>query len=416
MLTGLDALNAMPAKQRAAVAADIQRNPNQPISAITYDPRPIGADASPSVPPPNMPPPVIARPSAIAPTKISKFEAYNALSEQMMGVGLPAQAQVWADRAEKFRPQLESQKVYTVNGERTLFNVYKDGTMQIAQPGVGPDQEKLHFSDEGNAIQPRDNLTGKAIGPPIPKQTTPDAQQSNALAREHLEETKRHNQMVEGDPAVIEQTAQGIANGTLQPLSGFALARPMGQAVMARVTQINPAFDPTDFSTKQKAEKDFATGKQGNTVRSFNVALTHLDTLGQLADALHNGNAQLVNKIGNIVSQQTGSPAVTNFNAAKTIVANEIVKAIVGSGGGVEDRDKAQKVVNDANSPAQLKGVIDTYKQLMAGQLHGLRLQYEAATKKNDFDRFLTPQAKTQLMGATPGGGATGEWSATRVQ
>lgn len=359
-----------------------------------------------TVPPPNAPAPSIPAPPA-APTKQSKFEQYSAMADTFMKNGLPVQAQKYADIAEKFRPQLESQKTYMVNGQRTVFNVYKDGTMQIAQAGVGPDAEKVHFADAGNVIIPSDQFTGAQIGAPIQKSVTPDAEQSNKLAREHLEETIRHNQMVEGDPATVEATAQGIASGNLAPLSGFALGRPMGQAVMARVMQINPEYSAKDFGTGQKAEKDFSTGKQGNIVRSFNVALTHLDTLGQLSEALHNGNTQLVNKIGNIVSQQTGSPAVTNFNTAKAIVANEIIKAIIGSGGGVEDRDKAQKLVSDANSPAQLKGVIDTYKTLMGGQLQGLRLQYETATKRKDFDRFLTPQAKAYVYGGTTGGGAS---------
>jgi hypothetical protein len=148
-------------------------------------------------------------------------------------------------------------------------------------------------------------------------------------------ETGRHHRALEGDPQTIEDTAQAIAKGQLAPLSGFALSRPMAQNIMARVVQINPDFDPTQFATRQKAEKDFATGKQGTSVKSFNVAISHLGTLDQLADALNNGNVQLINKIGNAYATQSGGTAPTDFNAAKKIVADEIVKAIVGSGGGV---------------------------------------------------------------------------------
>jgi hypothetical protein len=210
-----------------------------------------------------------------------------------------------------------------------------------------------------------------------------------------LAETKRHHAALEGDPQMIEDTAQAIATGKLAPLSGFALARPSAQNIMARVVQINPDFDPTQFQTRQKAEKDFATGKQGNTVRSFNVALAHLDTLDQLSDALNNKDMQLINKIGNTWTQQTGGAAPTNFEAAKKIVADEIVKAIVGSGGGVGDREAAAKTVDAANSPAQLKGVIKTYKELMRGQIGGLRQQYESTTGKTDFDtKYLSESGR----------------------
>lgn len=220
----------------------------------------------------------------------------------------------------------------------------------------------------------------------------------------NLAESKRHHQAIEGDPTTIENTAQAIASGTLAPLSGFALARPMGQQIMSRVVAINPAFDPTQFGTRQKAEKDFATGKPGQSVRSFNVALSHLDTLDQLSDALHNGNLQVVNKIGNVYAQQTGQVAPTNFESAKKIVADEIVKAIVGSGGGVADREAAAKTISAASSPAQLKGVIGTYKELMKGQLGGLKQQYEQTTGKKDFDRFLSPAGIKQEAPAAQGG------------
>jgi hypothetical protein len=197
------------------------------------------------------------------------------------------------------------------------------------------------------------------------------------------------------DPVQMEQTAQGIAKGQLAPLSSFALKTPQGIRTMARVMEINPDYQASDFTTKQTAEKAFATGKQGNTIKSFNVALEHLNTLDRLSDALNNNDVQAINKIGNYFSTQSGRPAPTNFAAAKKIVADEIVKAIVGSGGGVTDREEAAKTVNAANSPAQLKGVIKTYQELMSGQLVGLRQQYEAIPgEKKSFDRFLSPTAK----------------------
>lgn len=208
-------------------------------------------------------------------------------------------------------------------------------------------------------------------------------------------ETVRHHGALEGDPATIENTAKAIAEGRLAPLSGFALSRPMAQNIMSRVVEINPDFDPTQFATRQKAEKDFATGKQGQGVKSFNVAISHLGTLDQVADALHNGNMQLFNKLGNTYASQTGGTAPTDFSAVKKIVADEIVKAIVGSGGGVADREEAAKTIDAMNSPQQLKGVIGRYKELMKGQLDGLRKQYEATTGKTDFDKkFMSDEAR----------------------
>ena len=195
----------------------------------------------------------------------------------------------------------------------------------------------------------------------------------------------------------VENTAQMIANGQIKPLSGFAMRSPYGQAVMSRVKELNPEYRAGDIESTIKAEKDFSTGKNGNTVRSLNVAVNHLDTLGQLSDALKNKDMNLFNKVSNIYSQQTGMPAITNFNAAKKIVADEIVKGIVGSGGGVADREEAARSIDAANSPEQLKGVIDTYKQLLGGQLSGLKQQYEVSTGKKDFNKFLSENTQKNI-------------------
>lgn len=177
----------------------------------------------------------------------------------------------------------------------------------------------------------------------------------------------------------VEQMAQAIANGQVAPLSGFALARPAGQQVMARVMQINPEYDATTFGAKAQAAKAFTTGPQGNSLRSFAVAGQHLDQLGQLADALGNGNIQLVNKIGQTIAEQTGSPVPTNFDAAKDVVSKEVVKAIVAGGGGVAERQELKDLMDKAKSPAQLKGVITQYRNLMQAQHDALIQQRQAA-------------------------------------
>ena len=195
----------------------------------------------------------------------------------------------------------------------------------------------------------------------------------------------------------VENTAQMIANGQIQPLSGIAMRTPYGQAVMSRVSELNPSYSGATFANVKQAEQKFNVGKQGDTVRSLNVAVNHLDTLGQLSEALNNNDINMFNKIGNTFAQQTGNPVPTNFNAAKKIVADEIVKGIVGSGGGVADREEAAANINAANSPAQLKGVIDTYKQLLGGQLSGLKQQYEVSTGKKDFNKFISENTQKNI-------------------
>lgn len=176
-----------------------------------------------------------------------------------------------------------------------------------------------------------------------------------------------------------ERTAQAIASGQLQPPSGMALTNPKNQRILGRVMEINPDYDSTTVTAKKKAASDFTTGTLGNSMRSFAVAGQHLDQLGNLVDALGNGNIQAINNIGNKFAEQTGNPAPTNFDAAKDVVSKEVVKAIVAGGGGVAEREELSKLMSNAKSPAQLKGVITQYRNLMGAQHDALLQQRRAA-------------------------------------
>lgn len=176
-----------------------------------------------------------------------------------------------------------------------------------------------------------------------------------------------------------ERTAQGIASGQLQPPTGMALLNPKNQRILGRVMEINPQYDSTSVTAKKKAANDFTTGTLGNSMRSFAVAGQHLDQLNTLVDALNNKDTQLINKVGNTIAEQTGNPAPTNFDAAKAVVSKEVIKAIVAGGGGVAEREELSHLMSKANSPAQLKGVIQQYRNLMGAQHDALLQQRDAA-------------------------------------
>lgn len=190
----------------------------------------------------------------------------------------------------------------------------------------------------------------------------------------------------EGGPA--GDTSEGmvdlIGSGRMAPPTGYALKNPKIVAMMERVAQKYPEFDATEYAGKTKAMRDFTTGKQGDSIRSFAVATEHLGQLGKLVDALDNGNVPLVNKYGNMIAQATGSDAPTNFDAAKGIVAKEVLKSIVAGGGGVEERQELAHLLDNAKTPKQLRGVITTYEHLMGAQRDGLVRQYEVSTGRKD--------------------------------
>lgn len=202
-----------------------------------------------------------------------------------------------------------------------------------------------------------------------------------------------------------QNIVKGVAEGSIDPKS-LSMKSDRREHILSAVRSYDPTYNQQRYPTAQRTLTNFTVGKQGDAVRSFNVAIHHLDTLSELGKALDNNDMPALNSISNYFSEHTGSPKVTNFEGARDLVADEVVKAIVGAGGALADREAAAKKIKAAASPAQLSGMIDTYKKLFGGQLNGLKQQYEAGTGRKDFnDSFLTPQgrAMSTTSAAAPG-------------
>lgn len=181
-----------------------------------------------------------------------------------------------------------------------------------------------------------------------------------------------------------ERTAQAIANGQLPAPTGMALLNPKNQRILGRVMEINPKYDFTDVTAKKAAAQAFTTGSQGNALRAVSTANAHLDQLGDLVDAMNNGNTQVLNKVANYFVTATGDPKVTNFDAIKNVVGQEVVKAIVAGGGSAGERDEAAKAFANEKSPDQLKGAIQHYRMVMKAQADNLKEQRRAAGLKDE--------------------------------
>jgi len=266
------------------------------------------------------------------------------------------------------------------------------------------------------------HLDGNAIDVPIVKGQTPQSIQQ-AYAQQGInvrviQESGRgagqgtgphfHIQRVDGGSAqggmmgALQAQAAQIASYQMPPPTGRAATSAQGAAIMQMVSQLNPQYDATQYHEKNAAVVKFGSGKQGDQVRSLNVAVDHLDQLGNAVQALGNGNVRLFNGISQSFAAATGSAIPTNFDAIKNFVTDEVTKAVIGGGGGVGDRDKAAQIISRANSPQQLTQAITQVQGLMGGQLNGLRRQYEASTGLNDFEkRYVSPRAAQVLQAHT---------------
>jgi hypothetical protein len=176
--------------------------------------------------------------------------------------------------------------------------------------------------------------------------------------------------------SLVDMLGQNRLNPTL---ALQRLTAPQRAAIVSQVQAKYPGWDETTYDAKKGAALKFTSGDLGNALRSVSTANAHLDQLGELADAMNNGNSPVVNKVQNWFATQSGQPNITNFDAIKAIVGQEVVKAIVAGGGTGNERDEAKAAFDNAKSPAQLKGAIQHYRAVMGAQATNLLEQRRAA-------------------------------------
>jgi hypothetical protein len=253
----------------------------------------------------------------------------------------------------------------------------------------------------GNAMVTRPTAAAPAVAPAAPVDTISGRQMPLGEAI---------NKGITGPDllAVIPKSLAGQVSAILE----HRAAPPSGNTtrssqLMQIVQAADPTYDAQQYKTKQGIETAFTAGLPSRTLKSINVADDHLKVLNSTIDALQNNDAKLFNQLGNTIATQFGAPAPKDFNGVKTIVADELVKAILGGAGALGDRKAIQETVSSANSPEQLRSMIKRYRELMEGQRTGLADQYKSGGGNNAGVLKLLNQNK-------PAAPATGEWKVVR--
>lgn len=231
-----------------------------------------------------------------------------------------------------------------------------------------------------------------------------DIQRKAEDVKERAEALKERQaqQKQENEDKAVDKQAQAIANYRVKAPTGYASTTPFGQKLMEKVLEIDPNYDSTRFDEKHKAVLAFATGPEGQKVRSLNVSIDHMDTLSQLGTALKNKDVVLINKLANWWETNVGGTAPNTFDAAKQIVADEINKAVVPGVGSAGERQRLADKASSSSSNDQLQDVIKAWKKLLSGQMKELRRQYRRTTGLDDFNDMLSPEAMRQFESESP--------------
>jgi hypothetical protein len=286
-------------------------------------------------------------------------------------------------------------------------------------------QSSLHYVSSEQGVMAVDPTTNKVT--PVLVNGKPLLDASTTLGRKQLDvanarlkisqDTERRLQE-EADssgglsPQALDIAAQMVVqSGVMPPLGSGKRASEARLQVMNRVAEMtgtdaaagasNIIGNQQNTLAAKNALKDFTSGVSSRRVTANNTAINHLETMDKLAADLSNRDTRIFNAAGNAFATATGQPAPTSFDAAKQLVAAEVIKAVVSNGGGVTERQEAAQNFYRANSPQQLREVINTYRELLGGQLQSLEGQYKAGTGRDDFrTKFLTTNTQKVLPAA----------------
>lgn len=207
-------------------------------------------------------------------------------------------------------------------------------------------------------------------------------------------------------PQTTAQQVKALAEGRMQPPGSMAIKTPYWQQMLQAVSQYDPSFDMSNYTSRAATRKDFTSGKAAQNLTSMNTALGHLDTLQKAVDDLDNFDTQPINSAVNYVEQKFGDPRVNTFNTARDAVADELTRVFRGSGGALADVMAKKANLSADNSPEQNKAVIKQYVDLLGSRLGSMGEQYSQGMgqAKNGVE-LLSPKAQAayyKLTGELP--------------
>lgn len=261
-----------------------------------------------------------------------------------------------------------------------------------------------NFKTAGGTIEPL-TYGGQRYG----LEASPNEPPEIASARNTAVTSLRQAEAGKFPPAVIAQLGQPPLNDPVKMKKYGAdaekiitrmAAAPRVEMMMSRPTQVADETGQVHYETAGKAMQEgglapssasvstqkhlqqaFTSGDQGKQLTAISTAREHMKTFQQLADALDNGNVQVLNRIGNALGVQFGSDKATNFKIAAQAFGGEVGKAFDGAGVTEGERKAAQGAFNPNMSPQQFRGAIQTVDSLLAGKQTALKQSYTSGQK-----------------------------------
>ena len=196
---------------------------------------------------------------------------------------------------------------------------------------------------------------------------------------------------------------EAIANYSSPPPPQSArnkVAQKLYEDTMARVRKINKSYDPGTYGNAVKIRRNWqdASNKSGGQIQTYNTITHHLSYLDDLVDALETGDQATINRVAKTTAAAIGNPnlAVTDVQAARRVIADEITKGVIGSQGALLDRDKMDELFDPTQPLSVFKRNIGVLKNLVGGRFAAAQKSFESGAKqsKEEFWNLLEDDTK----------------------
>lgn len=296
------------------------------------------------------------------------------------------------------------------NASASADNPYKVASLNWVPPAVQQPSNAVPY-EPTKPVPPASMDNPNTPTPPQALPPEPPPHPSDSRAPEGSDasrDTAMLARIAAEDPGVA-LAIKKAANYELDPGKYASMIKGHREKFINMVLRYDPNYRPQDVGLRYKAEAAFLPGtKSGDTVRSFNTAVSHLDTLEQLYKVVNNGDWQTYNKMKNAFQTEFGYAPPNTLNGIAQIVGGEVVKATVGSQNALGDREELRKTLDPKLAQGQALDVIHNFQALMGGQLHSLKFAYEQGTGLHNFEeKYLLPRSRDVLKHVDqPGSGA----------
>ena len=207
----------------------------------------------------------------------------------------------------------------------------------------------------------------------------------------------RQNITIQGLGSVDQPStmAQMIANYQVPLQTALARTPPAARnALLDQVKSLNPQFQEQNYQAYQKTENDATSGKLAESSRALNTMMGHLGTLNQAADALNNGDIQILNRIANTIGVQTGSTAKTTYDTILHRLGPEVTKAYVAGGGTSGERGTNEEDFGSSLGGNQIKQNIGISAYLADSLIKANQEQYNRGTYGRGGQKLMSDEAE----------------------